>query len=165
MFDVTYEEYGWFKNFANIDKLIFFLAVGFIKISIGMFNRRLTSMTSRMWLIFNNCFIALLGAYLMVALFWNIFQCDPPWAGWDAIRVGKSLGHKAKCTPDTIIGSALNCHTRAHGLWFALCATDCPVESQDGMEHEIETVFGLQYRGHERNRISCTPNWARQIGV
>jgi hypothetical protein len=108
MFDVTYEEYGRFKTFANIDKLIFFLAVGFIKVSICLFNRRLTSMTSRAWIMFNDIFIALLGAYLMVALFWNIFQCDPPWVGWDAIRVGKSPGHKAKCTPDTIVGSALS---------------------------------------------------------
>jgi hypothetical protein len=34
MYDVTYEEYGRFKTFVNIDKLIFFLTVGFVKVSI-----------------------------------------------------------------------------------------------------------------------------------
>jgi Fungal rhodopsin domain len=107
MYDVTYEEYGRFKTFANIDKLIFFLAVGFIKVSIGFFNRRLTSLTSRAWSIFNNIFLFLLFVYINLALFWNIFQCDPPYAGWDAIRTAKR-GKRFHCTSDTIVGSALS---------------------------------------------------------
>lgn len=108
MYDVTYEEYSYFKLYANVDKALFFLAVGFIKLSICFFNRRLTSITSRAWLIFNNCFIGLLVAYLLLALFWCIFQCDPPYAGWNIIRVATELKHKPKCMSDNIVGSALS---------------------------------------------------------
>ena len=107
MFDVTYEEYGRFKTLANIAKVIFFVGVGVIKVSICLFNKRLTSMTSRTWLIFNNVFLFLLCAYIIVALFWNIFQCNPPYAGWDAIRIGKE-SRSFKCTSDTIVGSTLS---------------------------------------------------------
>lgn len=94
-------------HFANIDKLIFFLAVGFIKVSICLLNRRLTSMTSKAWLIFTNVFLFLLFAYIIVALFWNIFQCNPPYADWDPIRIAKQ-GRKPICTSDTIVGSSLS---------------------------------------------------------
>lgn len=107
MYDVTYEEYGRFKTFANIAKLIFFLAVGFIKVSICLFNRRLTSLISRDWSIFNNIFLSLVFVFIMLSLFWNIFQCDPPYAGWDAIRTAKR-GKSFHCTSDTIVGSSLS---------------------------------------------------------
>ncbi|CAG8955920.1 hypothetical protein HYFRA_00008773 [Hymenoscyphus fraxineus] len=108
MYDVTYEEYSYFKLYANVDKLLFFLAVGFIKLSICFFNRRLTSITSKPWRIFNNCFIAALVAYILLALFWCIFQCNPPYAGWNIIRVAKEVKHKPQCISDNVVGSGLS---------------------------------------------------------
>lgn len=107
MYDITCEEFSMFKTFANIDKLIFFLAVGFIKVSICFFNRRLTSLTSRAWSIFNDIFLFLLFVYINLALFWNIFQCGPPYAGWDAIKTAKR-GKPFHCQSDSMVGSTLS---------------------------------------------------------
>lgn len=107
MYDVTYEEYGHFKTFSNLSKPMFFLAVGFIKVSICLFNRRLTSLTSRAWTIFNNIFLFLLFCYIMLSLFWTLFQCDPPYAGWDPIRIGRE-GKSFHCISDNIVGSTLS---------------------------------------------------------
>lgn len=107
MYDVTYEEYGHFKTFANLSKPVFFLAVGFIKVSICLFNSRLTSLTSRTWSIFNSVFLVLLFCYIMLSLFWTLFQCDPPYAGWDPIRTGRE-GQSFHCISDNIVGSTLS---------------------------------------------------------
>ena len=69
MYDITYEEDGSFQKFANIDKQLFFLAVGSVKVSICLFNLRLTSITSKPWIIFSNIFLFLFLAYIMVVLF------------------------------------------------------------------------------------------------
>ncbi|PVH78167.1 hypothetical protein DL98DRAFT_590692 [Cadophora sp. DSE1049] len=107
MYDVTYEEYAYFKRFSNLSKPIFFIAVGMIKVSICFFNRRLTSLTSKAWLMFNNIFLFLLVTYILLSLFWTIFQCNPPWAGWDPIRIAKE-SRQFKCTSDNIVGSTLS---------------------------------------------------------
>jgi hypothetical protein len=118
MYDVTYEEHRRFKTFVNIDKLIFFLTVGFVKVSICFFNQRLTSLTSRAWSIFNNVFLFLLFVYISMALFWNTFQCNPPYAGWDAIRATKRR-KLFYCTSDTIVGSTLMFYTLS---WTSACS-------------------------------------------
>ncbi|CZS93231.1 related to integral membrane protein PTH11 [Rhynchosporium agropyri] len=107
MYDITYEEFANFKHFSNLSKPIFFISVGMIKVSICFFNRRLTSMTSRPWLIFNNVFLVLLVAYIILSLFWTIFQCNPAFAGWDPIRVAKE-GKEFQCMSDNIVGSTLS---------------------------------------------------------
>ena len=137
------KEYGRFKTFANIDKLIFFLAVGFIKVSICFFNQRLTSLTSQAWRIFNNIFLFLLFVYINLALFWNIFQCNPPYAGWDAIRTAKR-GRPFHCTSDTIISSALSI-TCYHGLRFAVSSTNYSVESQNGSIDKVTIILRIQH--------------------
>ncbi|KAJ8068305.1 hypothetical protein OCU04_003868 [Sclerotinia nivalis] len=107
IWDVTYEEYGYFKRYTNLSKTFFFVAVGVVKISICLFNRRLTAMTTRRWLWFNNAFLVLLVIYILVSLFWTIFSCNPVWGGWDAIRLGRE-GVVAKCFPVGTLGSVLS---------------------------------------------------------
>lgn len=107
IWDVTYEEYGYFKRYTNWSKIFFFVAVGVVKVSICLFNRRLTSMTSEKWLLFNNVFLVLLVIYILVSLFWNIFLCNPVWGGWDAIRLGRE-GVVAKCFPVGKMGTILS---------------------------------------------------------
>jgi hypothetical protein len=43
----------------------------------------------------------------MMALFWTLFQCDPPYAGWDPIRIAKE-GKSFHCISDNIIGTTLS---------------------------------------------------------
>ncbi|TEY40357.1 hypothetical protein BOTCAL_0436g00070 [Botryotinia calthae] len=107
MWDVTYEEYGYFKRYTNWSKIFFFVAVGVVKVSICLFNRRLTSMTSNKWLLFNNVFLVLLVIYILVSLFWNIFLCSPVWGGWDAIRLGRE-NVVAKCFPVGTMGTIMS---------------------------------------------------------
>lgn len=107
IWDVTYEEYGYFKRYTNWSKIFFFVAVGVVKVSICLFNRRLTSMTSNKWLLFNNVFLVLLAIYILVSLFWNIFLCNPVWGGWDAIRLGRE-GVVAKCFPVGKMGTIMS---------------------------------------------------------
>jgi hypothetical protein len=107
IWDVTYEEYGYFKRYTNLSKVIFFVSVGIVKVSICFFNRRLTSMTSRTWLWFNNIFLVLLFIYIMVSLFWDIFSCSPAYAGWDPIRIGRE-NIKPKCFSVSILGTVLS---------------------------------------------------------
>ncbi|KAM3081955.1 hypothetical protein ACMFMG_004415 [Clarireedia jacksonii] len=107
IWDVTYEEYGYFKRYTNLSKIFFFVAVGTVKVSICFFNRRLTGMTSRTWLWFNNIFLVLLFIYIMVSLFWTIFSCEPAYAGWDPIRIGKE-NIKPKCFSTSVLGTVLS---------------------------------------------------------
>lgn len=107
IWDVTYEEYGYFKRYTNWSKIFFFVAVGVVKVSICLFNRRLTSMTSNKWLLFNNVFLVLLVIYILVSLFWNIFLCSPVWGGWDAIRLGRE-NVVAKCFPVGTMGTIMS---------------------------------------------------------
>ncbi|PQE10774.1 integral membrane protein [Rutstroemia sp. NJR-2017a BBW] len=107
MWDVTYEEYGYFKRYTNLSKVVFFVSVGIVKVSICFFNRRLTSMTSKTWLWFNNIFLVLLFVYIMVSLFWDIFSCSPAYAGWDPIRIGRE-NIKPKCFSVSILGTILS---------------------------------------------------------
>ncbi|APA15264.1 hypothetical protein sscle_14g100340 [Sclerotinia sclerotiorum 1980 UF-70] len=107
IWDVTYEEYGYFKRYTNLSKTFFFVSAGVVKISICLFNRRLTAMTTRRWLWFNNAFLVVLVVFILVSLFWTIFSCNPVWGGWDAIRLGRE-GVVAKCFPVSTLGSVLS---------------------------------------------------------
>lgn len=60
---------------------------GVIKMSITAFNLRLTSMTSNRWRICNWVFFGTCGAYTIIALFLNIFQCRPAGASFDLLLV------------------------------------------------------------------------------
>lgn len=54
------------------------MAVGLIKISIVAFNRRLTGLTSHKWMIAHYVFFALVVAFMITALFTELFQCAGP---------------------------------------------------------------------------------------
>ncbi|KAL1651895.1 hypothetical protein SLS58_000018 [Diplodia intermedia] len=105
--DVTYAEYNDFNWLGVVCKILFFTSVGIIKISITLFNRRLTSMTSPIWRYFNDFFLFLLTAYTLLALFWTCFQCDPPAAMWDKIYSGK-LAAMPTCWSTKVISNVLS---------------------------------------------------------
>jgi hypothetical protein len=90
-----------------LSKLVFFVAVGIVKMSITMFNMRLTGLTSRKWMIAHWVFFGLLVAYTLAALLLNVFQCNPPKANFDYIAAGK-MNSRAKCLTNSQVGAALS---------------------------------------------------------
>lgn len=85
----------------------FYVACGFIKISIVFFYMRLSGFSSKAWKIFHWCFVVFLAAFALVSFCLNIFQCNPPYANWDYMSVGKNLGpeNPPKCLPYTTLTS------------------------------------------------------------
>lgn len=87
--------------------MLFYIAVGLIKISIALFNRRLTGLTSRKWMIFHNIMLGLLVSFIVSAILLEVFRCHPLLGSWNM----KSYGIKdqpVSCIPITQYGLALN---------------------------------------------------------
>lgn len=63
--------------------------------------RRLLDRTSRKWLrVCADIFLATLVAFVLLSLFWTIWLCDPPRAGWDRWYAGQ-LAEPAHCQVTT----------------------------------------------------------------
>ncbi|KAF4310885.1 hypothetical protein GTA08_BOTSDO13540 [Botryosphaeria dothidea] len=107
IWDVTYAQYNLFNWLGVTCKILFFTSVGIIKISITLFNRRLTGMASRIWRILNDVFLFLLTVYTLLALFWTCFQCSPPPAMWNKIYSGK-LSTPPTCWSTPTISNVLS---------------------------------------------------------
>ena len=87
--------------------MIFFLAVATIKMSIVMFNMRLTGLTSHKWMIAHWTFFGTLIVYWLTAFFMVTFQCSPPSAGFNSVAAGK-LNSPPKCISETTLGDILS---------------------------------------------------------
>ncbi len=72
--------------------MLFYCTVGMIKVSITLFNRRLTGLTSRRWSIAHYTFLSLLLAYIVVSVFLQIFKCNPPAKQYSMITFGQVRG-------------------------------------------------------------------------
>ncbi|KAE9990508.1 hypothetical protein EG327_001307 [Venturia inaequalis] len=89
IYDCTYEEQYVFKYLAAIAQVLFFVSLGFVKLSITAFNMRLTGFSSKNWMIAHWTFFMLIVCYTLVALALTVFPCDPIWATFDIARLGK----------------------------------------------------------------------------
>ncbi|KAI9815931.1 MAG: hypothetical protein M1827_001923 [Pycnora praestabilis] len=107
MYDCTYHDVYVFYRLGFIEQLIFYVTVGLIKISINLFNRRLTGLTSKNWMILHNIFFGVVTAYIILALFWNLFECTPYASTYSLIYSGK-LTEPPKCTNVNTIGITLS---------------------------------------------------------
>ena len=126
IYDVTYMEVYWFirvKNttlhafvfstngvhlqLAAVAQFIFWLTVGLIKVSITLFNRRLTGLTSYRWMIAHNIFLCLLLIYMVIALLLNIFTCTPALSQFSLITYG-ALANVPRCMNGNTVGIALS---------------------------------------------------------
>lgn len=67
-----------------------------IKISITLFNRRLTGLTSRRWMIAHYTFLFLLVCYIIATLFLEMFKCHPAASHYSLIRVGQ-VADRMRC--------------------------------------------------------------------
>lgn len=75
-------------QFSAADTMLFYVTVGLIKISIALFNRRLTGLTSRRWMIFHNIMLGLLVSFIISAICVQVFKCRPILKAWDLKAYG-----------------------------------------------------------------------------
>ena len=75
---------------------MFYVYVGIVKMSIALFNVRLTTLTTRFWKNVNWTFFVVCTAYTLAALFLNIFKCNPQYASFNLLRIAES-GKVPKC--------------------------------------------------------------------
>ncbi|CAN9364543.1 unnamed protein product [Alternaria alternata] len=95
-YDITYQEYFHYKYLAPSAATVFYVYVGLVKMSIALFNVRLTTLTTRLWKNVNWAFFATCAAYTVAALFLNVFKCNPQYASFNLLRIAES-GKVPKC--------------------------------------------------------------------
>lgn len=83
------------------------MTVALVKLSLTLFIRRLADRASRAWRWFCDFFLFTLVAYIVLAIFWFSFTCDPPRAQWDKWYSG-TLETPTTCVNATLQGQALN---------------------------------------------------------
>ena len=91
---------------GSASEIDFWITVGLINISITLFNRRLTGLTSRSWMIAHNIFLVLIVGYILSATFSTIFACRP-FVGFSLIKAGQ-LAEAPKCLNQNTFGTALS---------------------------------------------------------
>ncbi|KAK8090126.1 hypothetical protein PG997_005087 [Apiospora hydei] len=89
IWDNTYEDYNEFVYYGTIDKWMFFITVGFVKLSLALFIRRLSKNISVFWRWFCDLFIFTLVVYIGLAVFWNVLSCAPFQSQWDQLYSGQ----------------------------------------------------------------------------
>lgn len=156
-YDVTYDEVYWFLRLAGIDQLIFYISVTLIKISIALFNRRLTGLTSSRWMIAHNIFLCLLVIYLVLGILLNVLVCSPAGVQYDAIRYG-SLPEKPRCLNQNSMTISLSI---VHIIFdFALLSVPLIVLSQIQMNIAKKLRIGFLF---SVGSISCIGSVMRQV--
>ncbi|KXJ87260.1 hypothetical protein Micbo1qcDRAFT_152020 [Microdochium bolleyi] len=88
--DMTYTQFKIGFHGAMIARSIFYVAVGLTKLSITLFVRRMAYRASRRWQIFIDVFLATVVAYVLLAVFWNLFACNPIDAHGDLSVYGRA---------------------------------------------------------------------------
>ncbi|KAG7115543.1 hypothetical protein HYQ45_016251 [Verticillium longisporum] len=95
----TYEDWEEFVRGLSSCRLLFFVTVGLIKISITLFVRRLADRASVFWRLAADVFLGSLVLYVLAALFWNSLFCMPPRA-WFSRQYAGSLARPPRCSSD-----------------------------------------------------------------
>lgn len=107
IWDATYEDYNVFNYYGVLDKTIYYVTVGFVKVSLTLFIRRLASQSSAKWRWFCDIFLFTLAVYILTAIFWVSFTCNPPRAQWDKLYSGQ-LATEATCLKTSVQGKLLS---------------------------------------------------------
>lgn len=107
IWDATYEDYAVFNYYGVLDKPIFYVTVGLVKISLTLFIRRLADRSSTYWKWFCDFFLVTLVLYIAAAIFWEVFTCNPAQAQWDKLYAGE-LDTAAVCFATLVQGRVLN---------------------------------------------------------
>ncbi|KAK7724016.1 hypothetical protein SLS64_000350 [Diaporthe eres] len=119
VWEVTYAQYNVYAYYGRVCQIIFYIAVGLIKISITLFIRRIVDCISRFWTVITDLFLAVEVAYVLLAIFWQVLLCKPPRASWDRWYAG-SLGSPASCLDNTLSVRTLRVAHLALGVLLLL---------------------------------------------
>lgn len=119
VWEVTYSQYNVYAYYGRVCQIIFYIAVGLIKISITLFIRRIVDCISRFWTVVTDIFLAVEVAYVLLAVFWQALLCKPPRASWDRWYAG-SLDSPATCLDNTLAVRTLRVAHLALGVLLLL---------------------------------------------
>lgn len=86
---------------------MFYLTVGFVKLSLALFIRRLAQNISKFWRWFCDFFIFTLVVYIGLAVFWDVLSCSPFQSQWDRHYSGQ-LETPPVCYMEGIQGKFFN---------------------------------------------------------
>ena len=144
---------------GGVCQVLFWASVGLVKISITLFNRRLTGLTSGWWIIYHNTLLALLVCYVLVATFLNLFQCRPATTNYSLIEIGQ-LPNKPTCLDESTLGISLSI---AHIIFdFALLSVPIivliKVQMDAAKKFRLAILFSI-------GSVSCIGSVMRQILV
>lgn len=119
VWEVTYSQYNVYAYYGRVCQIIFYIAVGLIKISITLFIRRIVDCISRFWTVVADLFLAVEAAYVLLAVFWQVLLCRPPPASWDR-RFAGALASPASCLDNTLAVRTLRVAHLALGVLLLL---------------------------------------------
>lgn len=84
----TYEDMYWYNKGDSLSTLFYFMTTALVKISIALFNRRLTGISSRKWTIAEGVFVLILTLYFFASIFTELFICWPLGLEFDIYKLG-----------------------------------------------------------------------------
>ncbi|KAG8531763.1 uncharacterized protein KY384_003399 [Bacidia gigantensis] len=102
MWDVTHEEYDYWTSTHGVAPTVFFVGLGFVKISICLFNRRLTGLTSRKWSIYHYTLLVLLSLYILSVILGMTLMCMPLWTSYRLSDIG-ARNYTTSCVNATLM--------------------------------------------------------------
>ena len=130
--------------------------MGLIKISITLFNRRLTGLTSERWMMAHYTFLFLLVCYIIISLCTNLFGCSPAVSLYNLEAIGK-VQKPIKCFDPNTLGIALS---TVHVVFdFALLSVPMIVLYKIKMSLEKKIRLGFLF---SVGTMSCVGSALRQ---
>ena len=86
-----------YPQISTVQTALFYVAAGLVKISICLFNRRLTGLISRRWMICHNTLLGLICCFILGAVFVEVFKCSPPLKQWGLLGFGRPRNAPSHC--------------------------------------------------------------------
>ncbi|KAL2046515.1 hypothetical protein ABVK25_011796 [Lepraria finkii] len=107
IYDITYEGLNRFIDLAAGETTLFYISVGLIKVSITLFNSRLTGLTSKPWMIYHTILLVLIVTFIITSIFIQVFKCLPVLHSWGFLGYGEPA-QPVKCVTINTYSLALN---------------------------------------------------------
>ncbi|KAI9801984.1 MAG: hypothetical protein M1825_003040 [Sarcosagium campestre] len=93
---------------GNVGQVLFYAGTALTKISITLFNRRLTGISSKRWKILHYTFLVLLIIWLVVGFFVNVLQCKPAIYRYDYFARGRDGPTAYKCIDPALLANSFS---------------------------------------------------------
>ena len=138
--------------------MMFYVAAGLVKISICLFNRRLTGLKSRAWMICHNVMLGLISCWILSTIFIEVFKCTPVLTQWGFLGFGRPANPPSHCIKAKSYGLALSA---IHIIFdFALLSVPLIVLSKMRMStsKRVRLIFLFSI-----GSVSCIGSVMRQI--